>query len=60
MKRRRRLSVLLVCTFLSLDTACAGDPIAPFEEPEEPEASGCRTPAPEEGMICRGDVWGWN
>ena len=60
MERRTIIRALLACSLLLTAAACAGDPLAPRTEEPDSKTSTCRTPAPEPGMVCRGDVWGWN
>jgi hypothetical protein len=61
MERRTIIRALLACTLLTA-AACAGDPLAP--QSEAPDSNNppttCRTPAPEPGMTCRGEVWSWS
>ncbi len=55
MQRARLVRTLLVTIILAATAACAGDTVAPTEP-----GTGCKGEAPEPGMVCRGDIWGWN
>jgi hypothetical protein len=52
---RNLLRVLIAATVLT--AAACSSPIAPTDEPTE--GVPCTQPAPEPGMVCRGDTWNW-
>jgi hypothetical protein len=56
--RRRVFQVLAFASILSAAAACTDMTTAPADDPTHVGVS-CLQPAPESGMICRGEVWSW-
>jgi hypothetical protein len=54
---RRFIRAFAFVSIFAAATACGS--ITAADEPDSDPPANCTSPAPEPGMVCRGDTWAW-